>query len=91
MHFFYVLYSFKDHKLYKGTTSDIAKRFSRHNSGGNKSTAHRKPFALIYLESFNSRKEALEAERFYKSLLGGAQLKALLIEKSIFNEDGKFN
>jgi putative endonuclease len=91
MHFFYILYSLKDHKLYKGTSSDIAKRFIRHNSGGNKSTAHRKPFALIYLEKFDSKKEALDAERFYKSLEGGSQLKEKLIEKGILNFDGNLN
>ena len=91
MHFFYVLYSFKDHHLYKGTSSDIAKRFIRHNSGGNKSTAHRKPFALIYLEAFDTKKDALSAERFYKSLEGGAELKSILIEKGILNRDGNLN
>ena len=91
MYYFYVLYSLKDYKLYKGTTSDIAMRFIRHNSGGNKSTAHRKPFTLIYIEPFKSKIDALKAERFYKSLEGGAELKSKLIEKGVLNPDGKLS
>ncbi len=91
MHYFYVLYSLKDHRLYKGTTSDVGSRFIRHNSGGNKSTAHRKPFVLIYAEQYESKKEALEAERHYKSLKGGAMLKSMLIDKGILKGDGALN
>ena len=91
MYYFYVLYSLKDKKLYKGITSDIAQRFIRHNSGGNKSTAHRKPFALVYIEAFPLKEEALEAERFYKSLEGGTRLKSILFEKGIFDHEGKLN
>ncbi|MCD4774360.1 MAG: GIY-YIG nuclease family protein [Bacteroidales bacterium] len=39
MHFVYVLYSLKDYRLYKGSTSNIQKRLIRHNSGGSTSTA----------------------------------------------------
>jgi predicted GIY-YIG superfamily endonuclease len=46
---------------------------------------------LIYLEEFDSKKEALTAERFYKSLEGGSQLKEKLIEKGILNFDGNLN
>ncbi|RLD38759.1 MAG: hypothetical protein DRI89_14095 [Bacteroidetes bacterium] len=49
MYFVYVLYSLKDHKLYKGYTSNIEKRLLKHNSGGNKSTAHRKPFVIVHV------------------------------------------
>lgn len=47
--------SLKDHRLYKGTCEDFPKRFIRHNSGGNKSTAHRKPFVLIHIEIFQEK------------------------------------
>jgi len=71
MHSVYVLYSLKDHKLYKGSTSDIAKRLIRHNSGGNASTAHRKPFVLVHLESFPDKSTALKRENYLKSPEGG--------------------
>ncbi|MFQ5335776.1 MAG: GIY-YIG nuclease family protein [Flavobacteriales bacterium] len=37
MHFVYVLYSLKDHRLYKGCTENIMNRLKKHNSGGSKS------------------------------------------------------
>lgn len=91
MHYLYILYSLKDHKLYKGTCADVVKRFVRHNSGGNKSTAHRKPFALIHVEAFNSKSDALKQEAFYKSLEGGSLLRALLIDKKVLNLKGLLN
>ena len=89
MYHFYALYSLKDHKLYKGTTSNVPKRFIRHNNGGNKSTAHRKPFVLIYVETLESKSQALSAERYYKSPEGGAALREKLIAKGILDENGR--
>jgi putative endonuclease len=91
MYYLYVLYSLKDHKLYKGTTADVARRFIRHNAGGNKSTAHRKPFVLIHTEVFDTKNDALKKERFYKTAQGGAELKSLLIDIGVLNSDGKLN
>jgi len=64
MYAVYVLYSLKDNKLYKGSTSNVQKRFLRHNSGGNKSTAHRKPFVLIHIEQFEDKSSALRRESY---------------------------
>jgi len=87
MYYLYVLYSLKDGNLYKGTSSDPAKRFIRHNSGGNKSTANRKPFVLIHLEEFNNKAQALQQERYYKSLEGGTALKQLLVARGILSPE----
>ena len=87
----YVLYSLKDHRLYKGTTNNLAKRFIRHNSGGNKSTAHRKPFVLIHSEIFESKSEALTKELYYKSAHGGSELKILLISRGVLDSSGRLN
>ena len=77
MYYFYILYSLKDHKLYKGSCEDFPKRFIRHNSGGNKSTAHRKPLVLIHIEIYEDKKPAQARERFLKSLEGSAELKRI--------------
>lgn len=34
MYYFYVLYSLKDGKLYKGVSSDVGNRFLKHSMGG---------------------------------------------------------
>ena len=77
MYYFYILYSLKDHRLYKGSCSDFPKRFIRHNSGGNKSTAHRKPLVLIHIEIFEEKQSAQARERFFKTLEGSVELKKI--------------
>ena len=85
------LYSLKDRKLYKGYTSNIQSRLLRHNSGGNKSTAHRKPFVIVHIEQFEDKTLALKREKYLKSLEGGAELKQFLKKASILNDEGKLN
>jgi len=89
MYYAYVLYSLKDHRLYKGVTSDIASRFNRHNSGGNKSTAKRKPFVLLVLRSFETKSLALQQERHWKTLAGGDALRAELCHAGLLDESGR--
>lgn len=91
MHFVYVLYSLKDNKLYKGSTSNIQKRILRHNSGGNKSTAHRKPFVLVHVEQFEDKSAALKKELYLKTLDGGSKLIEFLKSQRILNENGSLN
>ena len=66
MHYVYVLKSKVDGKLYIGSTNDLKRRFKEHNDGLNESTKHRCPFALIYYESYLSKKDALIRERKLK-------------------------
>ena len=91
MHFVYVLYSLKDHKLYKGATSNLQKRIIRHNSGGSKSTAHRKPFVLVHVEQFEDKSMALKRELFLKTLEGGSKLIEFLKKQKILNENVMLN
>ena len=86
MYYFYVLYSLKDQKLYKGYTSDLGSRFKRHNNGGVKSTKNRRPLILIYSESYNTKTEALARERWSKSKTGGPMLKVILVNEGILDE-----
>jgi putative endonuclease len=83
MFYFYVLYSLKDKKLYKGFTSDLGSRFVKHHAGGTPSTKNRRPLVLIYAEKFHRKSEALQREKWSKSAQGGPELVKLLIEKGI--------
>ena len=89
MFYFYVLYSLKDFKLYKGYSTDPGKRFLRHQAGAVASTKHRRPLILIYLESFQTKTEALHRERWAKSADGGPRLLNILIDKGILNKNRK--
>jgi putative endonuclease len=88
-HWFYVLYSLKDDKLYKGTCVDLGERYLNHVMGGTTSTKHRRPLVLIYIKKFDAKPEALAYERFVKSLEGGIQLREKLIQLGILAQDGR--
>ncbi|MBL7053345.1 MAG: GIY-YIG nuclease family protein [Candidatus Portnoybacteria bacterium] len=77
MWYTYILISFKNKKLYVGYTSDLKKRFERHNSRqGGKYTSRNSPFSLVYYEAFLTKEEAVKQEKFYKSGYGKEVLKS---------------
>jgi putative endonuclease len=79
MFYAYVLKSEKNGKLYYGSTNDLKRRLSEHNSGiGGKYTSDNKPFKLIYYEAYIIYELARKAERFYKTGYGREVLKGKL-------------
>ncbi len=78
MYFVYVLRSLKNGRLYTGSTDNVARRISEHNSGKSKATRHTRPFELLYTESYNTRTEAYQREMFLKTGHGRQELKELL-------------
>ena len=70
MFFCYIIYSYKDEKLYVGYTNNINRRIKEHIDGRIGSTKNRRPLTLIHTESFPTRREAMKRERFLKSLYG---------------------
>ncbi|MEK9154744.1 MAG: GIY-YIG nuclease family protein [Patescibacteria group bacterium] len=74
----YIIKSEKDNKNYIGSTYNIEKRLKWHNEGKSKSTKSRRPFKLIYWREFESKKFALEFERWLKKQKGGVKIKKLL-------------
>jgi putative endonuclease len=68
--YFYVLKT-ADNTLYGGYTTDPARRLKEHNAGtGAKYTRlkKRRPVAMIHLEEFESKSEAMKAEYHFKHL-----------------------
>ena len=56
-----------DNSLYAGWTNDIEKRLKSHNDGtGAKYTKSRRPVTLAYLETFDTRSEAMKREAALK-------------------------
>ncbi len=76
MFFVYVLISeSKGRRFYVGLTSDVEKRVDEHNARRTKSTKAYIPWKLFFFESFNTRKEAREKEKYYKSGSGKELIK----------------
>ena len=78
IYYVYILKSEKDGKYYIGSTSDLEKRLTYHNSGLQRSTKSRIPFTLVYSEFFNNKKEALLREKKIKAYKGGNSFKQLI-------------
>lgn len=78
MWFVYVLRSLKDLKFYIGSTSDLARRLQDHNAGRNNSTKHRRPFELVYHETYDNEEDAVRREFQIKRYRGGEAFKKLI-------------
>ena len=74
----YILKSLKDDKYYIGSTSDLNARIKRHNTGGNRSTKHRRPLVLVYSEKCVDQSSSFNREKQIKSYKGGEAFKKLI-------------
>ena len=52
--------------LYKGYTSDIAKRIEYHNTGKSEFTKGKGPWKLVFIKSFDDKAETLKFEKMLK-------------------------
>ncbi len=66
MAYVYILKSKKDGCLYTGSTNDLNRRLSEHNSGLVFSTKSRVPFELVYYEAYKSEEDARYREKNLK-------------------------
>ena len=70
MFYTYILRSQKDNTFYYGSTENLEARIEIHNSGKVKYTKGHRPYVLHYHEIYDSRKEAMARERYFKSIDG---------------------
>jgi putative endonuclease len=78
MYYVYVLFSYRDKKLYTGFSDDLKKRVIRHQSGEVAATRNRLPVELIYYEAYRDKRDATKREYFLKRGRGRELLKELL-------------
>lgn len=74
----YAIRSKIDDRIYVGFTQDVQKRLLEHNRGETKSTKGYRPWVLVYTEEVDSREEARNLEKYYKSGSGKEKLKRFL-------------
>ncbi len=68
MYFVYILESKKNNKYYIGQTEDLDARLERHNSGRNRSTRSGRLWKIKFWQEYESRKKAIQIERFLKGM-----------------------
>jgi putative endonuclease len=82
MFYVYAIRSASRNYIYVGLTDDLERRLHQHNSGLNRTTRPYAPFTLIWSESFPTRQQARQREKYLKSGVGKEFLKSLLPETS---------
>ena len=65
-HYVYIIYSENFDKYYKGYTTHPQLRLQEHNDGLSRYTKHFTPWKLVFLQSFETKTEALIRERKLK-------------------------
>ena len=76
MFYSYILKSLKDGGYYYGSTSQPEERLKSHNHGKVCSTKGRRPLIIHYQEGYETKKEAIQRENYFKSIDGYNYLKS---------------
>jgi putative endonuclease len=74
----YILKSESANKSYVGHTNNLERRLAEHNSGKSQFTRTYKPWRVIYSGKFETRLEAIEREKYFKSSSGRIFIKSIL-------------
>lgn len=67
-HYVYIIQSISAGKFYKGYSLSPYDRLKQHNNGESRYTQHFCPWELVYIQSFDSKTEALKRENFKHNL-----------------------
>ncbi len=78
----YVLLSLRDRNFYVGYTTDLQQRLENHSQGRNRSTASRRPLALVHCEHYLDKADAERRESYLKTAKGRRVLR-LMLRKSL--------
>lgn len=70
MFYIYVIKSTTRQYIYKGMTHDVQRRLLEHNNGLNRTTKPYRPFAVVLVEEFNSKRAAAAREKYLKTGFG---------------------
>ncbi len=79
-YYVYIIFSDSVNEYYKGVSEDPLRRFNEHNFNKSCHTAHKGPWVLVYLHSYETKRDALIEEHRLK------RLKVRSIEKLIHSE-----
>jgi len=79
MWYVYILRSIIDKNLYIGSTNNILRRLTEHNSGKVDSTKNRIPFNLEVYIAVKDQAKAIELEQYFKTGSGRAILQKRIL------------
>ncbi|HFC76650.1 MAG TPA: GIY-YIG nuclease family protein [Candidatus Moranbacteria bacterium] len=65
-YFDYILQSQKDQSFYIGFTTNLQQRLFKHNNARTGYTATKKPWEIVFFESFDNKTKAMKGKRFLR-------------------------
>jgi len=78
MYYVYILESLKDKSLYIGSTNDLHRRLSQHNSGQSRHTNQHRPYKRIAYIALPTKEDAERYEQYLKSGYGRKTINKML-------------
>ena len=82
MFFVYIIEAENTKRYYVGQTNNLADRIDRHNKGRNLSTKAFIPWRLKWWKEFNTRSEAIKAERKIKGIKKREGIEKFILENN---------
>ena len=79
MYYTYILKSLASERYYIGQTGDLELRLQSHNENLVKSTKNRGPWEIVYFEEYETRSQAMQRERYLKSLKSRKRIEELIL------------
>ena len=77
-YYIYILFSEKHQRYYSGSSADPQKRLQSHNDSRNNGWTKRyAPWEIIHTEEFQTKKEALIREKWFKTGVGREFIKKI--------------
>ena len=67
MYYVYILRSVGHNTRYVGSAEDFEKRLTEHNLGKCRYTSGRRPWQIVFTETYSTRSDAMQREKFFKS------------------------
>ena len=83
MYTIYAISSLVKNYIYVGFTSNLFDRINRHNKGYERTTKPYKPFVVIHTETAETRTEARQQEKYWKSGIGKEKLRKIRDNSSV--------
>ena len=78
MFYCYVLKSERTGRRYVGSCEHLEERLTRHNLGNVPATKHATPWIMLHREAFQTRRQAVSRELYYKTGRGRDDLDRML-------------
>ena len=82
----YIIQSEFDKSFYKGFTEHPLKRLTEHNNKDSKYTSTKTPWRLIYVEGFNTKREAIIREKALKKFSIEQIMRLIISPKNVIDK-----